>query len=96
MKVIEITKTDARIDMLRRDTGSVVMLMMALTLFILTDIYPIVGLALILAYFTIGFLLISAAMITGVSILSKSETQALNIIDWPMKKYVLKAEGKDE
>jgi predicted membrane protein len=96
MKVIEITKTDAKISMLRRDTGSVVMLMMALTLFILTDIYPLVGFALILAYFTIGFLLVSAAIIMGVSILSKSETQALNIIDWPMKKYVLKVEGKDE
>ena len=95
MKVIEITNTDAKIAMVRMDFGAVVMLMIALTVFIAADIYPLVGFMLILSYVAVGFLLVSAAMLMGVSMLSKSDIQALNIIDWPMKKYILK-EVKDE
>jgi hypothetical protein len=92
-KIVEITKTEAKIAMVRMDFGAVIILIMALVIFFLID--TLSGYLLILGYVTIGFLLISAAMLMGVSILSKSDIQALNIIGWPTKKYILK-EVKDE
>ena len=90
MKVFRITKTDAKIAMLRMDTSSMVMMVMALIIFMLTKLYTIEA---EIVYIAIIFLLVSAAVLIGVSVFAKSEIQAMNIIDWPFKKYI---EVKDE
>jgi len=92
-KIVEITKTDARIDMLRIDTGTIVLLVLSVILLMQHTIYPQGWEELI--YGVIIFLLVLAVSFIGVSSLAKNEIQALNIIGWPFKKYILK-EGKDE
>ena len=90
MKVFKITKTDAKIHMLRVDTASIVMMVMAVIIYMFTRMYAI---ELEVAYIGVIFLLVSALVLIGVSLFAKSEVHAMNIIDWPFKKYI---EVKDE
>ena len=90
VKVVEITETDAKIQMLRMDTAAMFMLIMAMMVMIAVILSVPEGLGLSLAWVAVGVLLVTSAAWMGISSFCKSRIQALNIIDWPIKKYVLK------
>jgi hypothetical protein len=95
MKTIEITDTDAKIKMLRIDTGAMFILIMGILLAIGIKIALLEGVGLLIAFIGVFVLLMVSAMFICVSTFCKTNIQALNIIDWPLRRYVLKG-VKDE
>ena len=94
-KIVEITKTEASIKMVRMDIGSVFMFIMVFMLVLLVKVSPPDVSLMPLVFVAIGVLLLTGSASICISSFCKSEIQALNIFWWPLRKYILK-EGKDE
>ena len=95
MKVIEITNTNAAIKMVRMDVGSVFMALIAVIILILVKIDDPGEMISCLAITASAVLALTGLVVITISASCKSEIKALNILYWPMWKYILK-EGKDE
>jgi hypothetical protein len=89
IKVVDITETDAKIRMLRNDTAAMFMLIMAMVAIVAIIATPVEVVGSQLLAIAAVILMICSAILMMISTFCKTEIQALNIIDWPLRKYVL-------
>jgi len=92
MKVFKITKTDAKIKMLRQDTASMFIMLIALIIIVAAQSMEGVDYTLgIIGSLILCAVTLASALITA---LCNNEIKALNVMGWPLWKYEL--EDKDE